>query len=157
MGLKTMMRYVLPGLVLLLTMASAWAEIYECVDPNGSRRFTNIKAEAKGCKVLDIGPINTVPAPRPSAKLPAPSNFPAVDASTQRARDTDRRRILEQELANEQKLLATAQRELAEQQSIRPGEEPNERVLDRLEPYKKKVRVHENNVESLRRELANLR
>ncbi|HET7596383.1 MAG TPA: DUF4124 domain-containing protein [Burkholderiales bacterium] len=149
----------------LLVFLTAWlalsahAQIYECVDASGNKRFTNIKSEAKGCRQLDVGPINTVPAYRPPSKAaPAPPNFPKVDAATQRERDSDRRRILEQELANEQKQLAAAQKALAEQEAVRNGDERNyQRVLDRLEPYQKKVKQHENNIESLRKELANLR
>jgi ribosomal protein L29 len=76
----------------------------------------------------------------------------------QKQRDGDRRRILEQELANEQKQLASAQKELADQQSVRDGSERNyQRVLDRLEPFQKKVKQHEDNIENLKKELANLR
>jgi phage shock protein A len=78
-----------------------------------------------------------------------------VDGDTQKLRDNDRRKILEQELANEQKLLEQARNELAEQDSMRLGSERNyQRVLDRLEPYKKKVKLHEDNIANLRRELA---
>lgn len=149
-----------PFILILLSFCSAvQAEIYECVDPNGNKRFTNIKSEAKGCKLLEIGPINTVPAPKkPGTANPGPANFPKVDPQTQKQRDTDRRRILEQELANEQKLLDQAQKELAQQESIRLGSERNyQRVLDRLEPYKNKVKLHEENIASLKREMANLK
>lgn len=148
-------------LPLALTALPLRAEIYECVDESGNKRFTNIKSEAKGCKPLNIAPPNTVPTPKPQAKpVPAsgPANFPRVDAQQQRDRDADRRRILEQELANEQKLLDEARSALAEQESVRLGSERNyQRMLDRLEPYKKKVKLHEDNIANLRRELANLR
>ncbi len=153
------MRKLVSFLVLALSASVARAAIYECVDANGTKRFTNIESEAKGCKLLDIGPINTVPAPKPQARsAPGPANFPRVDPQTQKQRDADRRRILQQELANEQKLLDQAQKELAEQESTRLGSERNyQRVLDRLEPYKKKVKLHEDNVANLKKELANLR
>src|SRR5688572_458643 len=142
-----------------LVSFGARAQIYECVDASGNKRFTNIKAEAKGCKLLDVGPLNTVPAIKPSNKAaPGPATFPKVDAATQRERDTDRRRILEQELANEQKQLAAAQKELAEQQAMRQGDERNyQRVIERLEPFQKRVKQHEDNIESLRKELSNLK
>jgi hypothetical protein len=160
--------------VLLLSTGlaySAHAEIYECVDGSGNKRFTNIVSEAKGCKVLNVGPVGpptpaapAVPATagkaspaRPSA-TPTPANFPRVDAQTQNSRDNDRRRILENELGNEQKLLDQAKKELAAQESTRGGDERNyQRVLDRLEPFKKKVKLHEDNVANLRREIANMR
>ena len=147
---------LLLGIVLT---AEAGAEIYECVEADGSKRFTNIKAEAKGCKMLDIAPVNVVPLAKPQpGKSATPANFPKVDAQTQKQRDTDRRTILERELANEEQLLDRARKELAEQESIRLGSERNyQRVLDRLEPYQKKVKLHEDNVASLKKELANLR
>lgn len=146
-------------LLIGLSASAAHAQIYECVDANGNKRFTNIKAEAKGCKLLDVGPINTVPALKPQAKsAPGPGNFPKVDAETQKQRDSDRRRILEQELASEQKQLAEAQKALADQQAVRMGDERNyQRVLDRLEPYQKRVKLHEDNIENLKKELASLR
>jgi hypothetical protein len=148
--------------------------LYECVDQNGNKRFTNVSAEAQGCKILTIGPIAppkpAAPAAAPGAAAPAtaakpqakavatPSNFPRVDRDTQQQRDNDRRRILEQELANEQRLLDAARKELAEQEAIRLGSERNyQRVLDRLEPYRKRVKLHEDNVSNLRREISKLR
>jgi hypothetical protein len=146
---------------LALWVSALRAEMYQCTDANGKPLFTNnIKTPgAKSCKLMDIGPMNTVPAPKPSGKsAPAPANFPKVDADTQKQRDADRRRILEQELATEQKLLDQARKDLAEQESTRLGSEKNyQRVLDRLEPYQKKVQLHENNIANLKKELGNLR
>ncbi|MBX9811385.1 MAG: DUF4124 domain-containing protein [Burkholderiales bacterium] len=153
------MRKLFLALLLAFAAAGLRAEIYECVDQNGNKRFTNIKSEARGCKPMNIAPAPSIPSPKPEARrAPAPANFPSVDAQTQKQRDADRRRILEQELANEQKLLDEARKELAEQESIRLGSERNyQRVLDRLEPYKKKVKLHEDNVANLQKELANSR
>jgi hypothetical protein len=161
-------RHLAPLLLSVAFTANALADIYECVDQNGNKRFTNIKSEAKGCKVLNVGPLNTAPsspAGPPTLKPPArsapqatPANFPRVDAQTQHQRDNDRRRILENELANEQKLLDDARKKLAEQESVRLGTERNyQRVLDRLEPFQKEVKRHEDNVANLKREMANLR
>lgn len=143
------------AMLLAATAPAASAEIWECLDAAGNKRFTNIQAEAKGCRVLNVSPVNTVSGGRPQAKARAPKNFPKVDGETQRERDAERQRILRQELASEQKLLEQAQRELAEQESMRLGSERNyQRVLDRLEPYRDKVRLHEENIANLRRELA---
>lgn len=141
------------------------AEIYECIDSNGNKRFTNVKAEAKGCKLMSLPPVSSVPAPKPGAAKPAadaksatPEGFPKVDPSTQQQRDTGRRKILEQELANEERLLDQAKKELAEQEATRLGSERNyQRVLERLEPYKKKVALHESNIANLRKEIGTLR
>ena len=141
-----------------LFAVTARADIWECVDGSGNKRFTNIRSEAAGCRLLNVTPPNTVPATKPQQARTAPPGFPRVDGETQRQRDVDRRRILEQELANEQKLLEQARNELAVQDSMRLGSERNyQRVLDRLEPYKKKVKLHEDNIFNLRRELAGSR
>jgi hypothetical protein len=140
-----------------LVAGTAHADIWECVDESGNKRFTNIRSEAKGCRMLHVSPPNTVPATKPQARA-TPPGFPRVDGETQKQRDIDRRKILEQELANEQKLLGQARNELAVQDSMRLGSERNyQRVLDRLEPYQRKVKLHEDNIANLRRELAGSR
>ena len=157
------MRLFLSFLLLVGLVASVRAEIYECVDKSGNKRFTNVKSEAGGCKPMNLPAGSSVPAPKPGAK-PAdgrsatPEGFPKVDPSTQQQRDTGRRKILEQELANEERMLDQAKKELAEQESTRLGNERNyQRVLERLEPYKKKVALHESNIANLRKEMASLR
>ena len=87
-----------------------------------------------------------------------PANFPRVDPETQRVRDDTRRRILENELSAEEKSLADARAKLAEQESIRNGDERNyQKVLDRLQPYQETVERHERNVMALQQELIRLR
>jgi len=141
------------------------AEIWECIDRDGNKRFTNVKSEAAGCKPMNLPPVSTVPAPKPGAGKPAApasaasgGDFPKVDPSTQQQRDSGRRKILEQELSNEERLLEQARRDLAEQEATRLGNERNyQRVLERLEPFKKKVALHENNIANLRKEIGALR
>ncbi|MDH4151826.1 MAG: DUF4124 domain-containing protein [Betaproteobacteria bacterium] len=143
----------------------ARAEIYECIDSSGNKRFTNVKSEAAGCKPMNLPPVPSVPPPKAAPKsadvkppAAAPGNFPKVDTPTQQQRDGERRKILEQELANEQKLLDQAKKDLAEQEAIRLGSERNyQRVLDRLAPFQKKVALHESNIANLRKELSTLR
>jgi chromosome segregation ATPase len=119
-----------------------------------------VKAEAKACKALNLEPINTAtpntaPASRPQQK---PANFPSVDNDTQRQRDTGRRRILEQELSQEQQQLEAAKKQLAEQKDVRLGNEKNyARVEERLKPYEDRVKLHDNNIESLKKEIGNIR
>ena len=100
----------------------------------------------------------------PSASAPtsgeaaARQQQPRVDTNTQRARDDERRRILEYELAAEQEQLTRAQAALAEQESIRQGDERNyARVLERLQPFQEAVAQHEKNIASIKQELSNLR
>lgn len=144
--------------------------LFECSDAEGGRQFTIIppKAKSSNCRVISVGPTNTVPSPAPApaqkaggAKAPvqaSPANFPRVDRETQQSRDSQRRRILEQELTSEQKMLDQAKKDLTEQESVRLGSERNyQKMLDRLEPYQKKVKQHEDNIANLRKELSNLR
>ena len=150
------MRFCL--LLLLACMAAAaQAEMWKCMDSDGNTRYTNVKGDAKGCKGLNLEPLNTA-APPPRAAQQKPSNFPSVDSDTQRQRDAGRRKILEQELTQEQQQLDAAKKHLAEQKEVRLGTEKNyARVEERLKPFEDKVKLHEGNVESLRKELANVK
>jgi len=152
--------------ILILTLTTAIlallamplrADIWECEDASGGKRFTNIQAEAKGCKLLSVSQPNVVSVPAPKGGA-TPGSFPKVDPKTQAQRDNDRRKILENELANEERNLATAKAQLIQQESVRTGDEKNyQRVLDRLEPFQKKVKLHEDNIANLRKEIGNLR
>jgi hypothetical protein len=145
-----------------LPLASHAQIIYKCVDQDGGTRFTNIAAEAKGCEAVSMIPFERPGPPASATAAPStarpqsraappatPTNFPRVDPATQQARDNDRRRILEQELGYEQKLLAEAKQELAAQDHTVARE--------RLDSYRRRVRMHEDNVANIRRELSNLR
>ena len=98
------------------------------------------------------------PGSKPAARAGSPSNFPKESASERASAKGRQRQILEQELVTEQILLADAKKKLAEQEAVRTGDERNyARVLERLQPLKDTVEVHEKNVEALRRELSNAR
>src|SRR3954471_7065932 len=142
-------------LCLLLACAAslAHADMWKCIEADGNTRYTNVKGDAKGCKGLNLEPMNTAPAP-PKAPQQKPANFPSVDSDTQRQRDAGRRKILEQELAQEQLQLDAARKQLTEQKDVRLGNERNfSRVEERLKPFEDKVKLHEGNVESLRKEI----
>jgi hypothetical protein len=146
--------------VLLLEPLPARCEIYKCVDGEGNVSYTNTKQ--KGCTAMDIGPIREPQsAARPRAKggqAAAPANFPSVDSETQKQRDQSRRRILETELAAEERLLADAKRALAEGEIGRSGDDRTSPLYtDRLRKLKETVGLHEQNVTALRRELASTR
>ena len=145
---------------LLTTMvfaaSTASAEMWKCVDQDGSTRYTNVRADAKGCTGLNLDPINTAPAVKaPQSK---PTNFPSVDNDTQKQRDASRRRILEQELAQEQLQLETAKKQLGEQREIRLGSEKNPvRMEERIKPFADRVRLHESNIENIKKEIGGIR
>lgn len=81
-----------------------------------------------------------------------------VDSATQAQRDNDRRSILQDELTRERKLLDEAQKRFDEEEAIRSGDERNyQRVLDRLKPFQDRINQHQRNIDSITRELDNLR
>lgn len=135
-------------------------EIYKCTDASGRPLYTSDKKDTAGKKCeLVSREINVVPvqkpaaAPRPGPGAAMPRESPADRAS---ARDRQRE-ILESELKNEEAALAKARQALAEQEAVRSGNEKNyARVLERLQPFKDNVELHEKNIAALKRELANL-
>lgn len=188
----TFYRQLLPVAVMLLIAAPVRADVmYQCVDESGHKSFSNIKPTDKGarCTAMDLGPAEP-PAAKESAKAatktPTPANFPKVDDNAQKARDTDRRRILEGELATEQANLEQAKKELAAQDESAlpeeriatrqhcvpvtlkdgktgqscttiPGGVNNAKVEERVQPFKDRVALHERNIEAIQKELAKLR
>jgi len=159
-----MTRSTLAILLALSAMPVAAQTIYKCTDAHGGTLISNARVD-KSCKAVVSGAETSLPAPasRPraasgAAANPSPAGFPRVQEDTQKARDTDRRRILEQEMAGEQRNLEQAKKELAEQEAVRTGDERNyQKVLDRLQPYKDRVGQHERNIQAIQKELNNLR
>lgn len=151
------------------TSLHAQSDIVLCVDEQGRKTFTN-DANARGCKRVSASPITTVPAPRsapqaasnpvrPAVDQRASAGFPRVDASTQRARDSDRRRILEEELKTEEDRLARLRGEFNNGQPERNGDETRNyaRYQERVGRMQQDIQRHESNVSALKRELALLR
>ena len=131
--------------------------MYENAD--GEVTYSNVsEAPPKDAKKIRCFKEKKVPAISSQPQPQAGSNFPSVDSDTQRKRDDGRRKILEQELAAEQKRLDAARAQLEEQESVRLGSEANyQRFLDRVQPFKDAVQTHENNVQAIQSELDNLR
>lgn len=149
------------GVGLLLAGGAVRADIYKCVDDQGRVTYTNSRV-AKGCSALNRDlPVSSVPGPQPGGGRVTGSDsttFPKVSDEAQRNRDSDRKRILTQELATEEQSLEEARKALADQEAIRLGDERNyQKVVERLQPFKDKVELHQRNVEALKRELGNLR
>jgi hypothetical protein len=147
---------------MLLVLAAGVAQadtLYKCTDSEGHTTYTNQKAPGKNCAVLSQDkPVSTFAPPKARPGAPTPEGFPRVSSETQKSRDGDRRRILAEELATEQRNLEAAKKALAEQESIREGGEKNyQRVLDRLKPFQEEVQLHERNIDSLQKEIDNLR
>jgi len=149
-----MTRRSLALLVALVPFVASAQTIYKCTDANGSTTYSSSRLD-KNCKVISSGPENSLPAPKAkpagAAANPSPSGFPRVGEDAQKARDGDRRHILEQELAGEQRNLEQAKKELAEQEAARGG------PSDRTAPYRDRVGQHERNIQAIQKELGNLK
>ncbi len=145
-----MTRRPLALLIALLPLAASAQVIYKCTDASGGTVISNARVE-KNCKAIVSASENPQPAPvKPRAGAtanPSPAGFPRVQEDTQKARDGDRRHILEQELAGEQRNLQQAKKELAEQEAARTPP-------DRLVAYRERVGQHERNIQAIQKELA---
>jgi hypothetical protein len=151
------MRSLLILLVPLLAAAPALGETCKYVDSEGRIIYSNVPVK-RARKVTCFQ--EPAPPPEPTRPVAPPTNAttterPRVEPSTQRKRDQDRRTILEDELAREQKALDDARKALAEQQALRSGDERNySRVQERLKPFQEAVAAHEKNIASIKQELA---
>ncbi|TAN50740.1 MAG: DUF4124 domain-containing protein [Betaproteobacteria bacterium] len=140
------------------TPAEKIETLWNCKDTDGRTTLTNQQSDTvgKNCRIVSQQRVTVVPAPSKSAAK-SPANFPKESVNDRAAARERQRQTLEREMAQEQDLLATAKRKLAEQEAIRSGDEKNyARVLERLRPYQDAVEVHTKNIEALKRELANL-
>ncbi len=151
---------ILPALLLAAVALPATAQvIYRCTDASGGTLISNARVD-KSCKPVQQGPDSALPAPKAkpggATATPTPGGFPRVGEDAQKARDTDRKRILEQELAGEQRNLEQARRDLIDQTAARQGN-PASGAFDSLQPYRDRVAQHERNIEAIQKELASQR
>jgi len=129
--------------------------LYKCVDEHGNTMFTNT-GSTKGCTRMNVDPVVVPKLVTPQQKqASAPSGFPKVDSTTQRARDSDRRRILEDELHDKEAKLADLKREYNSGEPERQGNERNyQRYLDRTERLKEDIARAESDISSIRSEIS---
>jgi hypothetical protein len=151
-------------LALALVQPVAWAETCKYLDSEGRIIYSNTpNTPPKGAskvKCFDdpVGRPAAPPPQNPDANAAGTPKTTRISPDTQKSRDVDRRRILQQELADETQQLAQAKAQLAEQEAVRNGNERNyERVLERLKPYQDAVATHERNLEAIQREIANVK
>ena len=146
------MKRVLLVFSLALPLSAAANTLYKCTDDSGVVLYTNQKAPRKSCIVLShqspaASPAGNGVKPR-AATTPTPGDFPRVSGSEQKARDGDRRAILDKELATESQNAEKARKALQD-----AGSQP----ADKLQPLRDTLALHERNIESLKKELGNLR
>ncbi len=144
---------LLAGALCVLPACALANTLYKCTDESGGVLYTNQKTPNKNCIVLSV---QVPPAPpregaarvRP-ASLPTPSDFPRVSEQQQNSRDSDRRAILERELATERGHLDHAKRTLADAAKAAGGAS--------LQTTKDAIALHERNIDALTREMGKLR
>jgi hypothetical protein len=138
-------------------VTAAHGEICKYIDASGNVAYSNVAPEKGWKKLSCVG--EEPPRPASGKATPAPAGFPRVDADTQKSRDDVRRRVLNEELAAEEKLLAEARAAYGDGAPKPLQEEQNDaqRYADRLARLRQAVSLHEKNIEALRKELAALR
>jgi hypothetical protein len=151
-----------------LAQGAAPATVYRCPGPPVLYTDTLSAQEARdrGCRTIEGAPITVVQTrPRPAS---APANAGAapaaprpaearVDPAAQRARDSDARRILTEELQREESRLAELQREYNGGEPERRGDERNyQRYLDRVAELKAGISRKEADIAAIRREIGKL-
>lgn len=155
------LRYLL--VLLSISPVLVQAEIYKSVDKDGHVTYSS--TPIKGSKKLELEPLPTMVPPARPRSAESPEGFPKVDGATQKGRDDTRRRILEDELAAEQKLLEEAR------QNLKVGEENPEvfktkdgktfrnvaKYEEKIKKLNEQVELHQKNAEALKTELSNLR
>lgn len=170
MKISSTSRFTMTGLAFVALLALDWparaeGQIFLCTDASGHKELTD--AAKPGCKQLDV-PGATIPAPprRNGAALPmaprapaaSPGDFPRVDGAEQRARDADRRGILDEELRNEQQKLAELRKEFNNGEPERRGDERNyAKYQERVAQLRDSISRSEKNIEALKREIASIR
>ncbi len=155
--------------LLLLSQSVPAQQIFLCVDAGGHKELTDTR-KGPHCRPLDVpGAVIPAPKPRPegsqrtrvpapAASAASPADFPRVDTSEQRARDADRRQILQDELSGELGKLADMKREYNNGEPERRGDERNyAKYQERVANLKDSISRSEKNVEALKRELSNIR
>lgn len=124
------------------------------------------EAKDKGCRTIEGAPITIIQGrPKPASVAPAAASASStarpgearVDPAAQRARDTDARRILGEELRKEEERLAELQKEYNNGEPERRADERNfQRYLDRVAEMKAGITRKEADIAALKRELAKL-
>jgi hypothetical protein len=157
------------GLLLAAPPALAQAgTVFRCPGPPVlyTDQLTAQEAKDKGCRTIEGAPITIVQGVRPrpvAASAPASGAAGArpgegrVDPAEQRARDSDARRILTEELRREEARLAELMREFNNGEPERRGDERNyARYQERVAEMRAAIQRKEADLAAIRRELAKL-
>lgn len=154
-----MKRYLF--VLLFLYPVLAQAEIYKAVDADGHVTYSSVPIS--GGKKIILAPLPTMLPPAASTK--APKGFPRVDSETQKNRDDTRFLILQNELSNEEILLADANNDLLEAEAnpeVFKGKDGKTyrnvaKYDEKVKPLQDRVELHQKNIEALNTELSKLK
>jgi len=158
--------------LILLLANPVLADTCKYEDADGRIIYTNIPM--KGAKKLSCFGFDGAPASGArNGKAPrtaTPADFPRVDSATQKQRDDTRRKVLEDELAAEQKALEQAKKDYAEGEAdpetfktTIKGKDGKPQTVTRrdvakfeekMKKLQENVDLHEKNIQLLQKELA---
>jgi Domain of unknown function (DUF4124) len=136
----------------------AHAEIYKAVDADGHVTYSS--TPIKGGKKIILEPLPTMMPPAHVRN--SPEGFPKVDSATQKGRDDMRRKILQDELSTEEKLLVEARQNLKEGEAepeVFHGKDGKTyrnvtKYDEKLKTLKDQVDLHGKNIDALKTELS---
>ena len=161
------------GLLGAALPAAAQERIYRC-----GNEYTNQIKGRSGCKLVEGGNVTvvrgTAPAAAPAAPAPAPvtrsaaaaprtasapPSAPRIDTPEQRARDSDAKAILEQELRRAEAKQAELVKEYNNGEPDKIGGEARnyQKYLDRVAEMKASIARNQSDIDGLKRELSRLR
>jgi hypothetical protein len=135
--------------------------MYRCPNNDYKNTISAREAERLGCKRIDGAPLTiiqtTKPRPAGSAPVSAGSSVSRADPVAQRTRDSDARRILENELKNEEQRLGEMEREFNNGEPERLGNERNyQKYQDRVAEMRSAIARKQSDIAAIKRELAKL-
>ena len=149
--------------ILSLCPLLAQAEIYKAVDADGHVTYSS--TPIKGGKKIILEPLPTMVPPARARSAASPEDFPKVDGATQKGRDDTRRKILQDELSTEEKLLEEARQNLkegAENPEVYRGQDGKTyrnvaKYEEKIKALNDQVDLHRKNIEALNTELSKLK
>jgi hypothetical protein len=147
--------------------------VYRCPGPPVlyTDALTAQEARDRNCRTIEGATVTIVqapprrpaaagapaPAPGPGAAASRPNGDTRIDPAAQRARDTDARRILQDELTREEERLAQMRTEFRNGEPERRGDERNfARYQERVAEMRAAIQRKEADIAALKRELAKL-
>lgn len=159
------LRYLFAALGFLPMLVQA--EIYKAIDAEGHVTYSS--APIKGSKKIFLEPLPTMAPPvatsTRSRASSSPADFPKVNGDMQKGRDETRRKILQDELDVETKLLAEAQTNLKSgadnPEVFRNKDGGTSRNMakydEKVKSLTEQVGLHQSNIDALNTELSKLK